>query len=107
MRNISLPVVCTSHDPEIWHNDATEQLAVRLCTTGGPGGGPCPGLAACLDMSTDPHNHTFTKDGVWGGVNSHKRDRIRAGRARTGDGRYQTVTFTTTNRQTHVPESSL
>lgn len=108
MRNIDIhgPLVCQQHDPEIWHEEETEQQAVLLCTTGDPGGRPCPLLAACLDYSTDPANGNFTRHGVWGGVNAHKRDRIRARRARGQADRYASVTFTTTNRRTSVQEFS-
>jgi hypothetical protein len=107
MRYIDEPVVCTQHFPDTWHDKNTEAQAIRLCTTGGPDGGPCPALAECLDISTDPSNLTFTKYGVWGGVDERRRDRIRARRLRGEEPRYQNVTFTTTNRRTPVQQSSL
>jgi hypothetical protein len=110
MRNIDMPekLVCRQgHDPDIWHEDNTEAKAISLCTTGAPGGAPCPGLAKCLMYATDPANHAATGQGVWGGVGKHRRDRIRAQRARGNDVRYPIVTFTTTDCQTPVTESSL
>lgn len=106
MRNIETKVVCQGHDPDIWHDENRQQEAINLCLKGN-GGKPCPALAACLEISTDPSNDTFTRYGVWGGVGQHVRDRIRARRARGEAPRYPIVTFTATDRRTSVPESSL
>lgn len=105
MRNDAIPdtqVVCQLHDPDIWLNEETEGEAVKLCLTGNDGL-PCPALAACLDIGTDPAE-PYTHQGVWGGLNNHKRDRIRARRNRKEDIRYPIVTFTAPNCQTPVED---
>lgn len=109
MRNLDVlsQIVCRQHDPDIWVDDETEAEAVALCKTGGPNGGPCPGLEACLDVGTDPNRHGYTRSGVWGGLNANQRGRLRAMRARKSEDRYQTVTFTATDCRTPVQESSL
>lgn len=105
MRNIDEQVVCQQHDPDLWTEEYAEQEAIRLCLTG-HNGGPCPALVACLQVGTDPDNGAWTKYGVWGGVGQHRRDRIRAQRARDEALRYPIVTFTATNRRTPVQEFS-
>lgn len=105
MRDVEVLLVCQQHDPDIWHEEATEGQAIDLCLTGHDGG-PCPVLAACLNTSTDPANQAWTGHGVWGGVGHHTRDRIRARRGRGEPPRYPIVTFTATNRRTPVQELS-
>lgn len=109
--------VCRQHDdPDLWHDEAREAQAVELCKRGGPGGTPCPGLAVCLDIGTDPDAESVTQSGVWGGMNAVWRGRIRASRrppaaatqpADEETGRYQTVTFTAPDCRTHMQEFSL
>lgn len=105
--------VCRRHDPDLWHNDDTEAEAVALCLTGDKGS-PCPALQLCLEMATDPDQRSFTKSGVWGGMNAVRRGQIRAQRERAATqhaeretSRYQTVTFTAPKRRTPMQESSL
>jgi hypothetical protein len=105
MRNIDARLVCQQYDPDLWHEPETEQKAITLCLKG-KGGGPCPALAACLDLSTDPTNAGWTGYGVWGGVSEHDRTEIRKRRTRKEDDRYPTVTFTTTDCRYGVQELS-
>jgi len=65
--------ICHSgkYDPELWfgETDAEQAQAVILCTTGGPGGMPCPIREKCLHHALS----TGEVHGVWGGLTEKQR----------------------------------
>jgi WhiB family transcriptional regulator, redox-sensing transcriptional regulator len=62
--------LCRSHsDPDLWFEDVTEDIAVKICRGDGVGQLPCPIREVCLQFALD----TQQIMGVWGGFTADQR----------------------------------
>jgi WhiB family redox-sensing transcriptional regulator len=67
--------VCSSTDPEIFFEKATERIAVKIC-------GSCPLKVMCAQYAIDNEEQY----GVWGGLTETDRAKIRTARTSSRKG---------------------